>query len=48
MNAPMQLSEIGFQGLTILLPCHAIDPRRRIALQREIRPPQSFHIYMVQ
>ena len=48
MNAPMQLNEIGFQGLAILLPCPAIDPRRRIALQREIRLPQSFHIDMVQ
>src|SRR5450631_1298650 len=48
VNAPMQLSEIGCQGLAILLPCHAIDPRRRIALQREIRLPQSLHIDMVQ
>jgi hypothetical protein len=41
MNARMEIAEAFLKALPVRLPRHAVYPRSRTSLEREVRPPKK-------
>jgi hypothetical protein len=48
MNPSMQIPKILFKILPVVLPRHAVHPRRGLGLQRPIRRPQAIDVNVAQ
>ena len=44
----MQIPKVLFKVLPVVLPCHAVHPRRGLGLQRPVGRPQAVDIDVVQ
>ena len=48
MDPGVQIPKVRLQALPVILPRHAVHPRRGLGLKRPIRRPQAINVNMVQ